>query len=421
MSRETYARLVATGREIGMRIVGHAPRNLPFSVVVEARQHSIDHMEEIVYTEAAFGELVGPYVDLQFGRKRFAEHPELVREVPDFRPALAEEVAELAKRVREAGLHVTPTLIAFSTIQKTVDEDIHALQELPVLRYVPPTLRQDWVPERARFRLGSWKPYLAFMASYLERNVELQREMARAFHAAGVPLMTGTDAPFDFTVPGFSLHDELAELVACGLTPLEALRSATSVPAGFLGITGEAGAIAPGMVADLLLVEGDPLQDIAAARRVAGTFVRGRWLAAEDLRARLDAIAARNEALEARVRAIAQALDAGELEKALEAYRAEEGRDPHLAGWLERRINGQGYELLRAKRFDESIAVFRFNTQAFPEAFNTWDSLGEACQAKGDHDEAIRHFERSLELNPDNQNARRMIDQIVAELEDRGG
>jgi tetratricopeptide (TPR) repeat protein len=251
------------------------------------------------------------------------------------------------------------------------------------------------------------------MARYLERNVELQESMVSAFHRAGVPLMCGTDAPFDLVVPGASLHDELAAFVACGMTPLEALRAATLVPARFLGIDAESGSVAAGKRADLVLVEGDPLEDVGAARRIGGVCLAGRWLPREQVDERLAALAARNAAAEQRVDAITARLDADRLEDALSELGPPAERDPRVAAWLEQRLNARGYELLAAKRVDEALSVFRLNTRAFPNAFNTWDSLGEACMEKGAYEEAIRHYERSLELNPANENGRRMIERIA--------
>lgn len=327
-----------------------------------------------------------------------------------------QRIAQVAPSATLAAPDGTPTLVAFSTIQKITDDDCFELVKRAELCYVPPTVRAGWTPERERFRTGGWKPHLDFMARYLQRNVELQMAMARAFHEAGVPLMTGTDAPFDFVVPGFSLHDELALFVAAGLTPLEALRSATRVPAGFLGIGSESGSIAAGQRADLLLVEGNPLADIAATRRVVGVFLRGRWLAGGFLREQLDGLARRNQALERRVVAIAAGLDQGKLEEAVASF--EEERDPRLASWLEAQINEKGYECLRARRIDEALVLLRRNAALFPASANAWDSLGEACMEKGDYEEALAHYERALELNPDSENSRRMIDRIVEKMAD---
>jgi tetratricopeptide (TPR) repeat protein len=71
-----------------------------------------------------------------------------------------------------------------------------------------------------------------------------------------------------------------------------------------------------------------------------------------------------------------------------------------------------GYPLLQSERAEEAVAVFELNTRVFPEAFNTWDSLGEGVAELGRYDEAIGHYERSLKLNPENTNAVEMIERI---------
>ncbi|OPG06651.1 amidohydrolase family protein [Microbispora sp. GKU 823] len=97
---------------------------------------------------------------------------------------------------------------------------------------------------------------------------------ALALHRAGVPLLAGTDANFFTPLHGASMHRELPLLTEAGLTPEEALAAATSVPARHFGLH-DRGRIAPGMRADLLLVDGDPTRDITATRAIAGVWRRG--------------------------------------------------------------------------------------------------------------------------------------------------
>ena len=118
---------------------------------------------------------------------------------------------------------------------------------------------------------------------------------ARAFHAAGVPLLASTDAPNPGTVHGASLHEGLALLVAAGLTPSEALRSATALPAKIFGLD-DRGTIAPGRRADLLLIRGDPTRDITATRAIVAVWRGGRRL---DRQAWLDAVSKLNAEREA--------------------------------------------------------------------------------------------------------------------------
>jgi imidazolonepropionase-like amidohydrolase len=105
-----------------------------------------------------------------------------------------------------------------------------------------------------------------------------RRLMVGALHAAGARLLAGTDSGIDATVAGSSLHDELAELVASGLSHLEALQAATSWPADALGRVGEIGTVSPGARADLMVVDGDPRQDVGLLRHPRGVLLRGAWL-----------------------------------------------------------------------------------------------------------------------------------------------
>lgn len=104
-----------------------------------------------------------------------------------------------------------------------------------------------------------------------------RRRMVKALHDAGAGLLVGTDSGIDRTQPGTSMHDELAEFVAAGLRPFEALRGATADAADFLGESGEFGRIAPGLRGDLVLYAENPLTDISAVRRPLGVMVRGTW------------------------------------------------------------------------------------------------------------------------------------------------
>jgi len=101
-------------------------------------------------------------------------------------------------------------------------------------------------------------------------------DRTRDLKSAGVKLLAGTDMPQAFVYPGFSLHDELAVLVQSGLTPLEALRTATYNPAEFLGALDSLGTVARGKVADLVLLNADPLADIRNTRRISAVIANGR-------------------------------------------------------------------------------------------------------------------------------------------------
>ncbi len=103
-------------------------------------------------------------------------------------------------------------------------------------------------------------------------------EITGAAHKSGVKVLAGTDAGDSYVFPGFAVHDELQELVKAGLTPAEALRAATWEGAEFLGRTADAGSLEPGKLADLVVLDADPLADIRNTSRIRAVVVNGRYL-----------------------------------------------------------------------------------------------------------------------------------------------
>jgi imidazolonepropionase-like amidohydrolase len=117
-----------------------------------------------------------------------------------------------------------------------------------------------------------------------KRFVEKELEVVNAMHRAGIPFLAGTDTPPGvYIFPGFSLHEELQRFVAAGFTPMEALQTATLNPAKFLGMEDRLGTIEKGKLADLVLLDANPLDDIRNTQRIAAVIVNGRYLSRAEL------------------------------------------------------------------------------------------------------------------------------------------
>jgi imidazolonepropionase-like amidohydrolase len=130
------------------------------------------------------------------------------------------------------------------------------------------------------------------------RNDEIQMrlfqhdvEIVKAMRAAKVPLLAGTDTPNPYTYPGFSLHEELELLVSAGLSPMEALQTATLRAAEFFGVGHLFGSVEAGKIANLVLLDANPLEDIRNTQKIWGVVLRGRYLD----RAQLDELLARQK------------------------------------------------------------------------------------------------------------------------------
>lgn len=116
------------------------------------------------------------------------------------------------------------------------------------------------------------------------RFVQKELEVVNTMHKAGIPFLAGTDTPPGvYVFPGFSLHEELQRFVAAGFTPMEALRTATLNPAKFLGMENELGTIEKGKLADMVLLDANPLDDIRNTQKIAGVVANGRYFSRADL------------------------------------------------------------------------------------------------------------------------------------------
>ena len=182
----------------------------------------------------------------------------------------------IAAATAEAGTAVSPNLVAYRSIIHQV-EDLERELARPEMAWVAPPGGRSWKPDLNRYR----QIFEPADAVGLSARYALLERLTKALQAAGVRLLTGTDAMNPATVPGFSMHEELELLVAAGLTPYQALRAATASAGEFLGDGG--GVVAEEARADLVLLAENPLEAIARTRGIEGVLVRGRWLPKEEL------------------------------------------------------------------------------------------------------------------------------------------
>jgi hypothetical protein len=260
LSRDAYSRLNSVAREVGIRVIGHAPRNLGIEALFEERQYALAHAEEFIYDRNHSSR---DYLDV----------------VPRI-PALAQSMVR-------TGTWLMPNLTAFKIIGLQV-QNLARILARPEMRFLPSTYRTGWGPETNPYtnRFGK-EQGPGIMARF-----GVLQQLVQAFHSDGVRILVGTDALNTGVVPGFSAHDELAELVAAGLTPYQALRAGTANAAEFLGVLDRRGTVAEGRTADLVLLDANPLTDIANTRRIAGVMLRGRWFSRAELAGMLEKLAA---------------------------------------------------------------------------------------------------------------------------------
>lgn len=270
--------IVATARKRSVPVAGHMPAGVPLLEGAAAGQRSDEHLMQAYEACSSIGKtLIDERGNLAGEALAALRDAQEKRALDAFdAPACARVADALAK----TGQVQVPTLVLAYAEARHADVPTDAD---PRWRY----LRAD---ERER-----WRRILADQRGHsdpaAEQRWQASRRIVSAFHRAGVTILAGTDNPMPRVHPGVSLHDELALLVESGLTPFEALRAATLAPAKFLGLEASFGSVSVGKVADLVLLDADPLIDIRNTRRIDAVLLGGRLFRRGDLDALLAAAA----------------------------------------------------------------------------------------------------------------------------------
>jgi imidazolonepropionase-like amidohydrolase len=261
--RDGYFAAADEAKKIGITFVGHVPDAVRASEASNAGQKSIEHFTGIFEGSSSIEDqlIVGP--------------KSLGRNVSTFDPERARQLIELMAKNQTWQV---PTLV-WERGQWLID-DID-LSHDPLTKYAP----QAWT-ER------TWPMFVKSILSDMDTDplpvrkhfFQMELDMTLAMFRAGVPFMAGTDTAAGVHIfPGFSLHQELALFVQAGLTPMQALQTATRNPAQFMGRLGDMGTVEKGKLADLVLLDANPLDDIANTRSIRAVVLAGRYFDRADL------------------------------------------------------------------------------------------------------------------------------------------
>ena len=297
LSREALWAVSRECTRLRMRFEGHVPETLTAHEVLSANAHSLEHLspslpgdagvmracsgreDSLIAALAAFNEAASqPGADRTELRRRQAELQEA--HVARFDDAA---VRALARDVRSRGAALCPTLVWSASFRPLDAGDSGAALPMDL---VPRSIRERARAGRRRFLAATSEESFALNRRVAERSATL----VGALHREGATILAGTDSFDAFCLPGVALHQELENLVAAGLTPYEALESATSAPARFLARGHRQGTLERGKRAEMLLLDADPLADIRNTRRIAAVITGGRVLERSDLDALLASV-----------------------------------------------------------------------------------------------------------------------------------
>jgi len=271
LTLDVFDAVAATANELGIPFGGHVPDEVGLLRALEAGQVSIDHLDN--YVDALVPD-DAPRVDTP-GIAGIGALLDVVDET---------RIAELVRATRASGAWVVPTMVLWETAFYGDQSAAELRAARPEVRYIPPEMVEQWeraVDER-----------LAASDQATNRRVsDLRRSILTALHEGGAPLLLGTDSPQVFSVPGFAMHREMALWVELGMSPYEVLETGTRRVAEYFDATGDFGSVAVGHRADLLLLNANPIEDIANVSSRGGVMVNGRWMPEAEIQERLAAIA----------------------------------------------------------------------------------------------------------------------------------
>ncbi len=272
---DVYYAVVAEAQRVGLDVAGHVPRGVSLSEAAAAGQRSIEHVATTElracsrWPERA-QEARARYIETR-NPEDWKAYQQLL--IDGFDGAAGVPLFEV---LRSNDTFYVPTLVMYRT-RAFVDEVVASSAER--MSFIPQGRLPDWWSNvEARLRSGSESGFQMVRELFRRRL-----EFVAAAHRAGVTILAGTDCWNPYVFAGFSLHDELEVFVQAGLTPLAALQTATTNPARYFRMQHELGAVKPGYLADLVLLDGNPLEQIGNTRRISAVVANGRVFDRESL------------------------------------------------------------------------------------------------------------------------------------------
>jgi imidazolonepropionase-like amidohydrolase len=260
LEKDVFLAIVDEAHQCGRKAVGHIPDTI---YIEEAAAAGLASSEHFFGFEKVIAKLLGKPVKLQYAGMGSEAH--YFQRLGQVNPDALQQVY---RRIHLNGMTVCPTVITFK-----VGTKIKAIQagNFPRQEYISPMVLNIWA--------SMWSQQ-DDLEDFIWQN---WAQMVKGLHQAGVPLMVGTDLMVPGIFPGFAVHEEMTIWQEAGIPPADVLRSATLVPAQFMGLGERLGSVSQGKTASMVLVRANPLEDIRNAQQIESVFLRGQYFSREDL------------------------------------------------------------------------------------------------------------------------------------------
>ncbi|MEO6287785.1 MAG: amidohydrolase family protein [Dyadobacter sp.] len=266
LTKETFPGIAKTSKELGIGMVGHVSFSVGVWAAIDAGYSSIDHLD-------GFVEAITPGIDTLAEQETGLFGTWIAYSVDTTR------IPALVKALKEKNIRVVPTQAIAERWLSPLPASTY--EKDPDLKYMKPEDVKNWMNAKNGYANNA-----KFSKEHAEAFVNIHRKLILACQKGGVQLMLGCDAPQVLNVPGFATHHELKYLTLAGLTPFEALQTGTVNVADYLKKV-DSGVIKTGNVSDLVLLNGNPLEDISQTKNIEGVMIGSKWLPKSYLQAEL--------------------------------------------------------------------------------------------------------------------------------------
>jgi imidazolonepropionase-like amidohydrolase len=259
LSVDLFNVVIKTAEEVEISVVGHVPNKVGLENALEAQMDSVEHLTGFIdYDSCTY---IIPF----------------------------KKIGYYARMAKQNYVYICPTLtLAQRRYTHKRDESIKGITEM---KYVDLGTRISWWQTHNSIIDELREKYADFdKGTYRDKTTGLMKSLTKNLYSRGVKLLIGSNSGTPYTVPGFSLIDELNNFVSIGISPAETVKTATYRAALFLNKEKEFGDIKPGMRADLILLDGNPLENINNIKKRAGVMSRGLWISKENIQGILNGL-----------------------------------------------------------------------------------------------------------------------------------
>jgi imidazolonepropionase-like amidohydrolase len=263
LQREAYFAIAEEASNQGIPFAGHVPFVVDAAEASSAGQRSMEHLLQVLESSSSRSQELFQVTAEDWSSKL----EQMMLDSFD-----EQKFRTLGAVLEKNRTWQVPTLVISRVLM--FPQNLHRMQNERWLRYIPANEIGSWNELDASTGPQPTNAEKAFQNRFWQKRLEVVRRM----HEMRIPFMAGSDVGNPFIFPGFSLHDELALLVEAGLTPMQALETATRNPAQFLGLSDSIGTVEEGRIADLVLLDANPLKDIRNTQKIRAVIVNGRYL-----------------------------------------------------------------------------------------------------------------------------------------------